>query len=411
MQSAASPPTIPAPTGWSPQVVIAAAFPATSELRRAILPEIRKIESRLDAEESAGRDTSRMRQTLRELRWRLEYTGNVAAVGATFERLRATAAQPSPPEAAGPEENGSYGLGTEIWFLKLDASADHMLADDFDDRGRPPRFLDRINDPVRLRQYLDGLLVSRLADDGIDRRKELNFATAALVRLILRRRPRSYPWDPRLDTVVRRFVAEWQDPVSGFFGAVYHGGGCRLRTVDLSLTFHMARYLEGRIGHWPQLIETLFSIRDQRYPHGWLDEGGMTCHNNYDVAMLLQLGWQHMRADQRWRGRQELDRLLGWCLSTAVMPDGSIAVRAAGETLSESYYFVVAFLDTIGYFDPAKRFWTDRTFPDAHMVRARLASRLRRLPKSDPMARMGLERLRRGSTECGPALEETEGCG
>ena len=164
-------------------------------------------------------------------------------------------------------------------------------------------FLDRINDPDRLKDYLESLRVSRLDEDGIDRRKELNFATADLVRLILWRRPRDYPWDPRLDAVIRRFVAEWQDPHTGFFGADYLIGGRRLRTVDLSLTFHMARYLEGAIGYWPQLVDTLFAIRDRRYPNGWLDEVGMTSHNNYDVAVLLQLGWPHMRPDQRRRAR------------------------------------------------------------------------------------------------------------
>lgn len=393
-------------------MVIAAEFPAIAELQRAMLPEIQKLEARLDGEETAGRDTSCLRQILRELRWRLEYTANAAAIGAAFERLRALAAHPSAPREGGPDENGSFAAGTDVWFLKLDASADHMLADDFDDRGRSPLFLDRINDPVRLQHYLDSLLVSRLVEDGIDRRKELNVATAALVRLILWRRPRNYPWDPRLDSVVRRFVAEWQDPVSGFFGAVYLYGRHRLRTVDLSLTFHMARYLEGRIGYWPQLIDTLLSIRDHRYPHGWLDEEGMTCHNNYDVAVLLQLGWAHMRADQRRSGEQELARLLFWCLTTAVASDGEVVVRAAGESLSEGYYFTIAFLDTIGYFDPAKRFWTDGSFPDAPVVRVRLENHLRRLPEGDPMARMGLERLRRSSAICGPPdYRGVDGCG
>ena len=66
--------------------------------------------------------------------------------------------------------------------------------------------------------------------------------------------------------------------------------GHRLRTADLSLTFHMARYLDGAIGYWPQLIDTLFAIRGRRYPNGWLDEIGLTNHNNYDVAVLLQFG-------------------------------------------------------------------------------------------------------------------------
>ena len=158
--------------------------------------------------------------------------------------------------------------------------------------------------------------------------------------------------------MIRRFIAEWQDPITGFFGADYLIGGRRLRTVDLSLTFHMARYLEGGIGYWPQLIDTLLSIRDCRYPNGWLDEIGMTNHNNYDVAILFQLGWPHMRPDQRRRAEEELTRLLDWCLTAAIGLDGEIVARAVAETLPESYYFTIAFLDTVGYFDRAKRFWT-----------------------------------------------------
>lgn len=385
----------PAPVGWNPQTAIATRFPEIAELGRATHREIRAIEAKLDRHEAAGGDAAPLRQVLRELRWRLEYTADASGIRATLARLRALAALPSSPTAAAEDEDGVYGAGTDVWFLKLDNCVDHMLADDFDDRGRPPRFLDRVNDPDRLKDYLDSLLVSRPNEDGIDRRKELNFATADLVRLILWRRPRGYPWDPRLETVMRRFVAEWQDPITGFFGADYLIGGRRLRTVDLSLTFHMARYLEGAIGYWPQLIDTLLSIRDRRYPNGWLDEVGMTSHNNYDVAVLLQLGWPRMRPDQRRRTEQELARLLDWCLTAAIAPDGEILARARGESLPESYYFTIAFLDTVGYFDPAKRFWTELDFPEAPTIRARLEDRLSTLPEADPMIRMARARLRR----------------
>ena len=126
------------------------------------------------------------------------------------------------------------------------------------------------------------------------------------------------------------------------------------------------------IGYWPQLVDTLFAIRDRRYPNGWLDEIGLTNHNNYDVAVLLQLGWPHMRADQRRRAEQELARLLDWCLTTAISPDGEVVARAVGELLPESYYFTIAFLDTVGYFDPSRRFWTELEFPEAPAVRERL---------------------------------------
>ena len=371
--------------------MMAACFPAMADLYRAIRPDIRPLEARLDRDEALGLDTSCLRQALRELRWRLEYTADVIGARANLERIRALAALPEPPCATYPEVGGSYGACTEVWFLKLDASVDYLLASDFN--GKPPRFLDRVNDPDRLERYLESLLVSRLAEEGVDHRKELNFATADLVRLILWRRPKNYRWDPRLEPVFRRFVTHWQDPATGFFGATYEIGGQRLRTTDLSLTFHMARYLEGRIGYWPHLIDTLIEIRDDRYPNGWLDEEGLTNHNNYDVATLFQLGWPQLRTDQRQRVGAELDRLLGWCLATAIAPDGTAVARAKSESLSESYYFTIAFLDTVGYFDPAKRFWTDRAFPEAPALRSRLERHVRRLHHADPMARMALERL------------------
>jgi len=385
----------PPPAGWNPRTAIAMRFPEIVELARSADHEIRAIEAELDRREAGGGDTSCPRQVLRELRWRLEYTADTSAIRATLARLRSWAALSLSPAAVLHDAEGAHGSCTNVWFLKLDACVDHMLAADFDEQGRPPHFLDRINDPHRLKDYLDGLLVSRLDDDGIDRRKELNFATADLVRLILWRRPRNYPWDPRLETVIRRFIIEWQDPTTGFFGADYLVGGRRLRTVDLSLTFHMARYLEGEIGYWPQLVDMLFAIRGRRYPNGWLDEIGMTNHNNYDVAVLSQLGWPHMRADQRRRAAEEVAGLLDWCLTTAISPDGEIVARAVGESLPESYYFTIAFLDTVGYFDPRRRFWTELDFPEAPALRERLKDRLSMLPQSDPMVRMACERLRR----------------
>jgi hypothetical protein len=100
-----------------------------------------------------------------------------------------------------------------------------------------------------------------------------------------------------------------------------------------------------------------------------------------------------MRGDQRRRAIAELDRLLSWCLTSAIAADGTVMVRAKSESLTEGYYFTIAFLDTVGYFDPAKRFWTDRAFPEARGLRAQLEPHIRRLHPNDPMARMALERL------------------
>src|SRR5271166_3798661 len=135
------------PAGWSPQLAMATYFPAMAALRQTMQIEMRSIEARLAHEEVHGRDTSCLRQALRELRWRLEYTADSAAARATLERVRTIAALAAPPSAFALDEDGSHGPCTEPWFLKLDASVDHMLASDVAESVRPPRFLDRINDP------------------------------------------------------------------------------------------------------------------------------------------------------------------------------------------------------------------------------------------------------------------------
>jgi hypothetical protein len=61
--------------------------------------------------------------------------------------------------------------------------------------------------------------------------------------------------------------------------------------------------------------------------------------------------------------------------------------------LAEGYYFTIAFLETVGYFDPGKHFWTDRAFADAPALRRQLECHVARLHRGDPMARMALRRL------------------
>ncbi|HMK67252.1 MAG TPA: hypothetical protein VK433_01795, partial [Stellaceae bacterium] len=245
----------------------------------------------------------------------------------------------------------------------------------------------------RLMAYLRSLVVSRPAVDGIDRRKELNFATADLLRLIIRNRPPGYAWAPRTDATVRAFIAEWQDPTTGFFGATYEVEGRRYSTTDLSFTFHMASYLDGKIGHWQEITETLLRIKDDLYPNGWLDPEGMTSHNNYDVATLFRFAWPELRPEQRQRAAAELGRMTDWCLTTAIAPDGTVVARAAGESLPNSYYFTLAFLDVIGYFDAKGRFWTDRDFPGSEAMTAKLKSHVLALDQKDPMTRWALERF------------------
>jgi hypothetical protein len=376
---------------FEPGVILAKAFPAMRDFRRATKPEITALEARLDADERAGADRSCLRQAVTELRWRLNSTADVPAAEQVRDRVRALAAAPTMPAGRVQDADGSYGPCVETWFWRLDASTDRFLTD-----GAPPvapRLLDRINDPARLDAYLRGLLTSDLQREGVDHRKELNIASADLVRLVLRRRPLAYEWRPDLEPVVRRFIADAQSPTTGFFGERYRSGDAIVESDDLSMTFHMARYMDGAIDHWPELIDHLIAIKPRQYPHGWLDADGMTSHNNYDVATLFRLGWPRIGADRHRAVTAELAGLLDWTLGAALTPDGGLRTRADGESWPDALYFTAAFLDEVGFFDPAKRYWTDRPLPDPARIRAGLAGQVKRLPADDPMGKAALDRL------------------
>jgi len=372
---------------FEPSIVLAKTFPAMRDFRRATRPEIAILEARLSAEEQTGADRSCLRQAVTELRWRLGSTGDVAAATQVRDRVRALAAAPTTPAGNAQDTDGSYGPCVEEWFWKVDASTDRFLTD-----AAPPvrpRLLDRVNDPARLDAYLRGLLTSDLQHQGVDHRKELNIASADLVRLVLRHRPLGYAWKPGLDAVVLKFIADAQSPTTGFFGERYG----TVQTDDLSMTFHMARYRDGAIDHWPALIQHLIAIKPKQYPHGWLDADGMTSHNNYDVVTLFRLGWPRIDAGERAAVAAEIAGLVDWTLGTALGPDGSLHARADGESWPDALYFTAGFLDEVGFLDPAKRYWTDQPLPDATRIRAGLVEQAQRLPADDPMGKAALERL------------------
>ncbi len=379
---------------YNPRADLMRRHPEMAALRKEARPLLAELQRLLSAAEAAGQDASCGRQAMTELQWRLGYTSDVTAARALLAKTQAIATDQHPPSTLAQDAEGSYGACVEPWFYKLDFSSEQLLDANGWPGKLPPRFLDRINDPDRLRAYLDGILVSDIAAEGIDRRKELNEGTATLVRVVVRGLPRAYGLHPGLKPVLMSFIARSQDPETGFFGAWYRVGGGIVKTTDLSLTFHLASYLDGAIGYWEKLTDTLLRIKNDAYPNGWLDSDGMTNHNNYDVAALFKWGWPQMRPDQHASASAEIAGMLEWCLTNSVSPDGTVQSTDSGDSVPDNYYFAAAFLDTIGYFDPAKRFWTDKTLPDGGSLRDQLKRRVETFNPSNPLVPAALRRLR-----------------
>jgi len=233
-------------------------------------------------------------------------------------------------------------------------------------RPLPHHVLDRINSPSALREHLLGLLVSDIAKTGIDHRRELNETVADLMRLILRGWPPGYDWHPELKaTLMDLLLNRLRDSETGYWGERYETAAGTIQTLDLSLTFHIVSYLDGAVPDWPKLIDTTLAIKDRRYPNGWQSTTGYANHHDMDVVELMRLGWPHASETQRAAMAKEIGLMLDWCLSRSLQPDGSFKISPEDESLETSYYFGTAFLVRAGYFDKARRFWTDREFPEA----------------------------------------------
>jgi hypothetical protein len=276
------------------------------------------------------------------------------------------------------DEGGSFAPGSNVWFIKLECSTDQLLAREWPWRLKPT-FLECINDPIRMVTYLQDHSWSDVARCGRDNRKELNEAISVIARLVMRGGQAGYLSGPGFIPVFEEFIRGWQDSATGFFGMNYLTGDYQqIRTKDLSLTFHMVRYVPQLVRYWPELINTLLEIKTLQYPQGWLEPSGPTDHNNYDVAQIFYRGWPYMDAMQRMLAADAVEEMLDWCLKNSVSPKGEIIKPDYVDPIPDSYYFAAAFLDTIGFFDPSKKFWTSRTLPDSTAIRSGMINQLKK---------------------------------
>ncbi|MBI3375397.1 MAG: hypothetical protein HY017_27070 [Betaproteobacteria bacterium] len=345
-----------------------------------------------------------------ETKWLLRYTADWKRLAIKLDRLGKSLANPEQDFAlAQSPDDGSWGACYDEWFLKLDATVDGLnaLADKNEAPKHPVGFLAQFAKPSGLIPYVEGLLVSDVARTGIDHRLELAAVTAAFAQILLkeslrefmRRKVTSVAVTDGLIVAFRGFLDRWQDPANGYWGASYLSDGQLHRTNDLSMAFHNISYTRGEVRGWSRIIDTTLAIKRASYPQGWLFKHAMTHHNNYDVVKILQFGWPYMTASQRRHARMEIEEMLHWCMTKGVGPDGVFLDKNDFHNSSgDALYFGVSFLDAIGYWNPAKRFWIDAgsprtTLTSAHNMCPRLKAQAAQLATADTGARAALERL------------------
>lgn len=381
---------------YNPKSALFAAYPAMKNLSKEVNDIMEGAEATLSQRELAGCDTSWARDRLYEAEWRINCTSDHDAASCAVDRLKTALACADPPNGLTQDCGGSFAPGTDVWFIKLDRSTDQVLAREWPWRVKPT-FLEQIDDPARMVTYLQDLCWSDVKRCGKDNRKELNLAISVIARLILQGGQAGYLNGPGFLPVFERFVRDWQDPRTGFFGMTYIlDSGTEVRTTDLSLTFHMARYVPHLVRWWPTLVETLLGTSEQQYPQGWLENGKMTDHNNYDVVELFYRGWPHMHPSQRRRASRAVAKMFEWCLAHSVGQSGEIDDPDKGDMIPNSYYFAAAFLDTIGFFERSRRFWTDRLLPDPEPIRKGMIAQMNWFNADLTVVDDTLERLHAG---------------
>lgn len=338
------------------------------------------LRARVDAREAAGQNTACSHQILVEASWLEGYVMEPARLEKRLDDLEQVLAHPEEEARAEQQDpaDGSWGACYTEWFFRVDATMDHLSAPSH--AGERPRYrpslLDRVNSPGKLRAYFESIAVSDLPQTGVDQRRELNESLADLMRMILRGQPSYYAWQPGLKaTMMDLILHRLRNPSTGWWGEKYVRNGRTEFVDDLSVTFHVISYLHGEVPGLALVMDHLLAVKNLNYSIGWLEDGVDSDHNNMDVVTLFGFGWPAMSDAQRREAGGEIQRMLDWCLGESLQPDGSFRPDAGtSDSIEESDNWGVAFLDRIGFFDPAKRFWTGESFPEAEQVRRKLIS-------------------------------------
>jgi hypothetical protein len=375
--------------GYDPSPDFAAFTPQYRTRINQYKDEIERLRQEMFRLASAGRKTPCARAIFVEAQWLVQFTADFDRIEKRLQALRDILKQPADPPRARDQSpvDGSFNPCDEVWFYKLGAACDKLVVMQFTDTlpKRPLRFLDQINSPEKYRAYMDRLLIADVRKTGEDTRTELNLAGTDLVRLILGKLPSGYTFHPQLkQTMLDYLDNKWQDPKTGFWGCWYKTKDGDIRkTADISATFHIVHYRDGKVKNWPQIIKTTLAMKNLEWPYGWLQEGEMSDHHNYDVVTLFHYGWSSMTAEQKTDARKEIRRMLDYCLTKSLRPDGSFNLGDEG-TIGGSFEFPCLFLYEIGFFNKENRYWTSEEFPRAREIAKRIAKKIKELKLDDP---------------------------
>lgn len=114
--------------------------------------------------------------------------------------------------------------------------------------------------------------------------------------------------------------------------------------------------------------EGLLQLDIVNFPAGIRFDGHYEDHLNMDVVKIFRLTWPALDEPTRQQARAEISRMLDWCVTKSLQPDGSFKVSELDDTTGDAFSYGVSFLNEAGYLRRESRFWTDQDFPESHAI-------------------------------------------
>ncbi|HWI56722.1 MAG TPA: hypothetical protein VNZ22_05815 [Bacillota bacterium] len=356
-----------------------AEFRARSDQRsQQFAPQLQPLVQELTRRQAAGENLAYSARIYREIRWRVSFTPDLSATQARIADLKASLSPPLDQRLAEQQspEDGSWGAGYSVWFLKLYGTVNDALS-----AGAAPRyplsFLDRINSPEKLTNYLAALVVDDFLQTGVATRMEADESVSLLGRLLCGDVQCPYSFHPDLKGAYLQFIDQWQSPETGCWGNLFVArDGTLWRMDDVGMTFHIVSRLKANTKHLDKITRRILQLSTVDFPAGIRVNGHYENHLNWDVVRILRYAWPTLDAATRQAAQAELKRMLTWCLSQSLQADGSFKVSDLDDTYADAMQYGVSFLKDIGYFSEQERFWTDEAFPESAAIHARILRRL-----------------------------------
>jgi len=366
------------------------------ELNPALRPLIRELGRR----QAAGQNMQYSMHIYREIRWRLNFTPDAATTRARIEDLRQSLDEPEKQAQAKQQQSGdgSWGMGIDpsVWYLRLYYTVEDGLTGDNEPQ-YPLRLLDRINSPEKLDAQLNSVLYDDFTRTGEFNREELDETASAIMRLLYGHEHSGYTFDPRLADAMRDYINKWQNSETGCWGQwIVDRHGRVWKMDDTGITFHVISDLHGRVQHLDRIARRLIELEKLDYPAGPRMSGHYENHLNWDLVKVFRYAWPELDEATRTRVQDEIQRMLDWCLSQSLQADGSFKTSEIDDTLGDAQMYGALFLRDAGYFDPAQRFWTTKSFSDAEAVSGRIKARLEAMGLGDPSLKEAYDAVTKG---------------